>query len=219
MPYIKRAMSDRETLLAFARPHWIYLIKALFWGALCIVGMHWIDNMLYSYLTHNAINFTVDLYFVQFSEQFTPLPWMGWGLGLMLFWTYFSIYISHEVGLTDQRFIHKKGVFFVTLEEADLEDIRAEYIEHGLLGWLFRYGYIELDSRFTGNMNLPAMSKPHVLVRESHKARMKHPKIVYDKKALDENLARLEEQEQAALTEIRLGKLHDHILKIFKKAS
>ena len=219
MAYITRALSAGETLLVTARPHWIYALKALVFGGFWVWAGFLADDFLYERGGHNAVNFAVDLGVITFDERFTPIPFMGAALGLAIFWGYLTVFLSHEVGLTDQRFIHKKGLFSVTLEQIDLDDIRAENVHHGWLGWLLRYGYVHLDSRFTGDLYLPAITKPYEILKEAHRARMRHPEIIYDQKNLDENLKRLERQEDEARTRAKLKSLHDRILNGFKKAA
>ena len=219
MAYITRALSSGETLLVTAHPHWIYVLKAVFFGAFWFWAGFLADDFLYDMGGHNAVNFAVDLGVITFDERFTPIPFLGAALGLAMFWAYLSVYLSHEIGLTDQRFIHKKGVFSVTLEQVDLDDIRAENVHHGLLGWLLRFGYVHLDSRFTGDMYLPAINKPYDILKEAHKARLLHPEIIYDQKNLDENLRKLHEQEKAAQTRAKLKSLHDRVLKVFRASA
>lgn len=219
MPYINRALSDEEKLLILARPHWIYLVQAVFWCVLCAYAGFWLDDTIYRPWAHETGSFEIGLYFITPPERFTPFSWVGGFLGLILFWTYFSIYISNEVGLTNQRYIHKKGLLFVTVEQVDLEDVRAEDVHHGLLGWLFRYGSIHLDALFTEDLYLPAIAQPYPLLRAAHKARAHRPRTTYDKEELEVNLERLDTQEKASMPTARIKALHDRILRGFKRAA
>lgn len=219
MAYVHRAISDEEELIAFARPHWIYLAKALFWSILSIFIGFWIDGVIFAFWERGVFSVNPALAFLSFPNMFTYIPWFGIGLGLVLFWTYFATYISTEVGLTNQRYIYKKGLFFISTEQVDLEDIRAEDVHHGLLGWLFRYGYVHLDALFTEDLYLPAIAHPYPLIKASHKARARRPQTKYDKEQLEVNLERVDQQEKASRTREKLRRLHDGLLQRFRKAA
>ena len=59
------------------------------------------------------------------------------------------------------------------MEEIELDDIRAEQIHHGIWGRLFGCGYLNVDSRFVGDILLPYVTNPYKLLRALHKARSK----------------------------------------------
>ncbi|QQG35783.1 MAG: PH domain-containing protein [Micavibrio aeruginosavorus] len=81
--------------------------------------------------------------------------------------------LSTEIALTDMRLIYKIGLIFVEVEEIDLVEIRSEHVHHGLLGRLLGYGQVRLDSRFVGDIDLPAIKNPYKLIKAMHNARRK----------------------------------------------
>ncbi len=219
MSYIRKVITTDEKLLAIIRPHWIYLIEGIFWfailTALGIIG----SQYFYDYVGTHAIKFKIDLWLIQFDQRNTPIPWAFAFTGFAVFWPLFLAYISSEVGLTDQRVIYKRGLIFVEIEQVDLQDIRAEHVSHGWLGWLLGYGKIRLDCRFIDDLWLPAMRDPYKLIKASHTARMKHPQIDYSPGDLDLNLEMIEQQKRKAYLHGKIGKLKTVILKNFKSAA
>ena len=219
MSYIKRAISGNEKLLYITRPHWIYVFKGLSWLCASTAIGFLIQEKLYYLIGHNARYFVVDFHIMRFDEIYTPFPLLGLLMGVVMFWSYFSIYVAHEVGLTNQRYIHKKGLFIIKLDQVDLEDIRGENLDHGLLGWLLGYGYVQLDSRFINDIYLPAIHHPYKMVRKSHIARRYHPDIDYTEVILDRNLKDLEQRENAARAKAKIKNLKEKVLAGFKSAA
>jgi hypothetical protein len=79
--------------------------------------------------------------------------------------------LGTQIALTNQRLVYKTGLLIVNTEEIDLVEIRAETVHHGLLGRLLGYGRIKLDSRFVGDVFLPAVRAPYRLVKAMNTAR------------------------------------------------
>lgn len=219
MSYIRKVIGSDEKLLATFRPHWIYFLEGLLvLAGLSAIGFI-IDYYLYAFFTHNAVQFNVDLYFVVFNERFTPIPWIFVFTGLAVFIPLFLIFISTEVGLTDQRIIHKRGLIFIQIDQADLEDIRGEHVIHGWFGWLLGYGRIRLDCRFVEDILLPAIRNPYKLVKASHSARMKNPRIDYNQDEFWANMERIERARSEARERSRLNMLKQKVKGNFGKAS
>jgi hypothetical protein len=195
MGYVRKVINIDEKLLSISRPHWIYLFE----GLLCFVGLAVaglvLDYYFYLYVGSHAIRFDIDLWFVKFNEIRTPIPWIFSFTGFAIFYPLFLAYISAEIGLTDQRIIYKRNLIFIEIEQVDLEDIRAEHVSHGWLGWLLGYGRIRLDCRFIDDVRLPAIRKPYKLIKAMHTARMRHPNIDYTNESLHENLERIKHKE------------------------
>lgn len=219
MSYVRKIIGSDEKLLATFRPHWIYLFQAVTWLAgLSFLGFL-LDYYLYAFLTHNAIKFNVDLYFIIFTEKFTPIPWIFVFTGAAVFLPLFLVYISTEVGLTNQRIIHKRGFLFIEIDQVDLEDIRSEHIIHGWFGWLLNYGRVKLDCRFVHDVILPAIRNPYRLVKTSHAARLKNPKIDYGQDEFWQNMERVEQQRSQARAKAKLATMKEKMKTGFRKAS
>lgn len=198
MGYVSRAISDEERLISLARPHWIYLMTGFFWLLLFIIIGLGLDIYFHHFLSEYALNFMVSLKIIHFSGVMTPISVLFTLVGIVAFWPFFMTYISSEVGLTNERIILKKGLIFVEIDQVDLEDIRAEHVHHGLLGWILRYGKIKLDCRFIQDVKIPAIGDPYRFVTASHNARLKHPEIEYGHDDFDSNMKRIEHHKQQA---------------------
>ena len=219
MNHIRRAMSRNERLISLSRPHWIYVVEGVIWfWIITVIGLI-LDHYLYLYFGSHLYKFEIDLWFVVFNEKYTPIPWVFAFTGFAVFWPLFLIYISHEIGLTDQRIIHKKGFLFIEIDQVDLEDIRAEHVQHGLFGWLLGYGRIRLNCRFIEDVVLPAIRKPYNLVKASHTARMKHPSIEYDHDDFQTNVENIETKRREALAKEKLKNIKEKIKANFRKAA
>jgi hypothetical protein len=96
----------------------------------------------------------------------------------------------------------KTGLIFVEIDQVDLEDIRAEHVHHGLLGWLLHYGSIRLDCRFIHDVKIPAIGNPYRFVEASHNARLKHPRIAYGEDEFSSNLKLIEHKKSEAHPQI-----------------
>tara|TARA_R110002095_G_scaffold56541_2_gene48465 strand:+ start:1355 stop:2026 length:672 start_codon:yes stop_codon:yes gene_type:complete len=222
MSRIPKIINQTEKLISLKRPHWIYLLEGVFWLLILTILGFVIDHFLYQYagsrIGANPLLLDVDLWFVKFDEDNTPIPWIFAFTGAAIFWPYFLIYISQEIALTDQRIIHKKGLIFVTIDQVDLEDIRAEHVYHGLLGWFIGYGSIRLDCRFIDDVHLPAINHPYQMVKASHNARLKHPLIDYDLDEFHTNIESIETKRQEMQRKEKLRRLKQKMKMNFRKA-
>lgn len=219
MSYIRKVITSEEKLLFISRPHWIYPAEGLFWFALLTITGIIVSNYFYDYIGLHAIKFSVDLWILEFDEKNTPIPWAFAFTGLAMFWPLFLAYISAEVGLTNQRIIYKRGLFFIEIEQVDLEDIRAEHVSHGWLGWILGYGRIRLDCRFVDDLWLPAIRDPYRLIKASHTARMKRNDIDYSANDLGTNLERIDRLRKQASLNGKIQSIKRRMKKNFKDAA
>lgn len=218
MSYVSKIMSQDEKLLCMARPHWIYVFEGFFWLiALTALGLL-LEHYLVLYTGYNTSRLKLELGAYKIDYVIRPLPLIFTAVGAALFLTMLAAYISTEVGLTDQRVIHKRGIIFIRVEEADLEEVKAEHIEHGWLGWLLGYGRIRIDCRFVDDILLPAIGDPYHLVKTSHKARMSSPKLDYAHDELRINYELLEERRRKATLKAKLAALKARVKGAFDTA-
>lgn len=171
MAYIKRIIGPEEKLVGIARLHWIYILKGVLWFLVCAL-FGWAINtgtlMLLAAVTRSA------------EPENSVIPYAvinGWIMpifltfGIILFALYLVKVISTEIGLSNKRVIHKNGLIFVDVHEIDIEEIRGERLNLGVFGRILGYGYILLDCRFIGDIQLPAMEQPERFLRALHDVR------------------------------------------------
>ena len=96
-------------------------------------------------------------------------------IGLMVGIIMLLKYYGTEIAITDHRVIYKTGLFFVTVEELELSEIKEEKVHHGLIGHLLNFGDTKLDSRFVGDLQLPFIKNPYKFLRFTHKVRASLP--------------------------------------------
>jgi Bacterial PH domain len=95
----------------------------------------------------------------------------GWfGLGLLLvgvasFLASMMPLWTTEIGVTNQRFIYKRGWLWRTTQELQLRAIEEVNLEQGLLGRLFNFGRLELRGTGVDDIHLPSLADPLALRR------------------------------------------------------
>jgi len=65
-----------------------------------------------------------------------------------------------EIGVTDQRFIFKRGLLWRATQELQLRAIEEVNLEQGLLGRLFDFGRLELRGTGVDDISLPSIAEP-----------------------------------------------------------
>lgn len=172
MSFVKKILGPDETLIGITSAHWIYGATGIVW----LAGMMIVGLVLSSY--------SVGAFDYLFRDSGAPavnvisdvLFWMATALGIVMFFLYFLMMISLEVGLTSRRIIYKRGLIFVDVKEVDLEEIKAADVNNGWFGRFLNYGYVILDARFVTGVDLPAIAKPYRFVNALNEARgeMRH---------------------------------------------
>lgn len=217
--YISKVISRNEKILSLTRAHWIYALEGVFWLVVLSAVGFIADHYFYRYVGRYAPNFVIDLGYVRFDERHTPLPWFFVGTGVIIFWQFFLVYITHQLAITNERVIHKKGLISVQIEQTDLRDIDAEDVKHGWLGWLLGYGRVRLDCRFVDDMYLPAIARPYRFVKALHVARMKNHDIDYGEDDFERNVQLIKQKKQQAMLQSRMIKLAQQLKMSFTKNS
>ena len=171
--FIKHITGADERIILLARLHWVYLLEGAIW-MLILAGLGGgFDYVLWKYLGASAPFAGQDV-FGFYISQATPVMTILFGIGGILIFVVHAIkMLATEIALTNQRIIYKTGLIFVEVEEIDLVEIRAEHVHHGLLGRFLGYGRLKLDSRFVGDIELPAVRKPYKLIKAMHTVRSK----------------------------------------------
>ena len=219
MSYILKAISSQEKLILLEHPHWIYIATGFFWAIFFVICGLYLDSY-YNQLTGDlSSSYLIDLKQSYSIGFITPISTTFILIGLIVFWPYYKTFVSAEVGLTSERIIHKTGLILVKIDQVDLDDIRAEHVYHGLLGWLFKYGKIKLDCRFVEDFGLPAIGSPYRFVKSSHNARLKHPQIRYDEDDFSKNIQTIGSQEKSVAPPEVIKRVKETLKKSFFRSA
>jgi hypothetical protein len=137
MSYIERSLGQSERLIYRAHFPWFYPATA--WALL-------IGAVLGGILAYaNAYG------------------WLGFGFllaGLASFLAIMAPLWTTEIGVTNQRFIYKRGWLSRTTQELQLRAIEEVNLEQGLLGRLLNFGRLELRGTGVDDIKLPSLADP-----------------------------------------------------------
>lgn len=171
--FVRHITGPGERIILLARLHWIYLVKGLLWMA----ALSGFGKFLDLQLLRNAgatIPLSIqELVNISLDPGLPILFFFLGSCGAVIFLSETIKMLATEIALTNQRLIFKTGLIFVQVEEIDLEEIRAENVNHGILGRFLGYGRVHLDSRFVGDIHLPAVKNPYRLIKAMHARRGK----------------------------------------------
>ena len=137
MSYIEHSLGRSERLLYLAHFPWFYTAGA--WAAL--LGF-------------------VACAFVAYGLGQTEIA-AGLALaGLVLFVTVMLPLRTTEIGVTNQRFILKRGLIWRATHELQLRAIEEVNLEQGVIGRLLDFGRLQLHGTGVDDIRLPALADP-----------------------------------------------------------
>ncbi|NCC22282.1 MAG: PH domain-containing protein [Alphaproteobacteria bacterium] len=144
--FIEKTLGHDERLLMYSQLHWIVPLQGFLW-MLVFVLVGWGAYALFPHW----LAFTIP-----------------GALGAVIFMMYLIRFITTRIGLTDRRLLLRTGLIAVNVEEIDLDDVKAQRVDHGWFGRFLGYGEIHLDARFVGDVPLPDIDRPYALLRRIH---------------------------------------------------
>jgi hypothetical protein len=80
--------------------------------------------------------------------------------GVVLFLSIMVPIWTTEIGVTNQRFIYKRGLLWRSTQELQLRAIEEVNFEQGLLGRAFDFGRLELRGTGVDDIRLPPLADP-----------------------------------------------------------
>ena len=143
MGYIEHSLARSETLLYRARFPAFYFVAA--WAVL-------LASVLAALLVEPG--------------GYGPLSIGMVLLGVVAFLGILVPIWTTEIGVTNQRFIFKRGLLWRSTQELQLRAIEEVNLEQGLLGRFFNFGRLELRGTGVDDVRLPALADPMGLRRE-----------------------------------------------------
>jgi membrane protein YdbS with pleckstrin-like domain len=142
MGYIEHSLARSETLLYRARFPAVYFAAA--WSLL-------LAALLAALLAY--------------ASGYGPL-WIGMVLlGVAAFLGILAPIWATEIGVTNQRFVFKRGLLWRSTQELQLRAIEEVNLQQGLLGRLLNFGQLELRGTGVDDVRLPALADPMGLRR------------------------------------------------------
>ncbi len=169
--FIEKACGRDEKMIMVARMHWFFLLIGFCWFVLFFSLGIGLDSLIWRYLESNIPPYEREALGVQFHSRGNVLKWALVGTGVLFFLYHLIGYATTKVGLTDKRLLLRTGLIFVRVEEIDLEEIKSEHVDHGAFGRFFNYGRVIFDARFVGDVPIPHIARPYLLLRATHEAR------------------------------------------------
>jgi hypothetical protein len=170
LPFINQAVGADETLIMSADLHWIFLAKGVAGLLVSVFISSLIDTYSGEWMLSLHDQDKTDLSFIVFRLS-NILQYFFIALGVILFLIYCATFMTTKVALTTRRLMLRKGILFVKLNNIDLEEIKGEYVDHGMLGRFFNYGEIHMDARFVQNFYVPNIADPYRLLRAINESR------------------------------------------------
>ncbi len=168
MSYVRTVTGPDEKLIGIARLHWIYIAQGLLWFMACLAFARLTGSVVHHLLATIPDTSAIGIPILTLQSWLTPFALF---FGAIICSLYVMKVLTTEIGLTDRRVIYKRGWLFVNIKEIDIEEIRGENMDMGYLGRVLNYAYINLDCRFIGDVNLPAIERPTAFMKALHKMR------------------------------------------------
>lgn len=137
LSYIELSLGQSETLLYRARFPWFYHARG--WAVLVVAALAAIASEIGGYGWPTAAIVLAGV--LAFVATMAPL------------WT-------TEIGVTNQRFVYKRGWLWRTTQELQLRSVEEVNLEQGLLGRLFNFGRLELRGTGVDDIRLPSLADP-----------------------------------------------------------
>lgn len=162
----KLKRDDEKPVLA-SRAHWILLIEALIWVVFFGIAGAYVQYY------YGGNNWDRAFYFIlnpQLGIKDPPLFYAFMALGLYFAWKAVLVYLGTRVYLTNERLIFKVGVFFVVVNQVELEEIRATDVNQGPIAGLLNYGTVFVDCIFTEDFTMPKIKYPYKMTKTISKS-------------------------------------------------
>ena len=115
MSYIKKTLTDGETIIILKRYHWFFWIHPVFWSCLFFLA---------SIISEEANN----LFFA---------------LGLIIILWCFVKYVCTENAVTNKRIVFKTGFIRTNTDELIVKKVENVQIQQSIIGRIFGYGNLE----------------------------------------------------------------------------
>jgi uncharacterized membrane protein YdbT with pleckstrin-like domain len=142
--YIEKSLGDGEMIIALARFHWLYSLKA--WLALLLPA---------------AILGAVFMYANNQTRDGLVLAALGlWAIGLLIFLKMMIRKWTTEIGVTSHRFVKKTGFLSLRTAEFAIPNIEAVRVNQNIWGRILGYGHLRIEGTGDDAVDLPNIDDP-----------------------------------------------------------
>jgi len=174
MSYIAKNITGHDERIIFmAHLHWFYILSGFFWMLLLMLAGLYLNQELWSHFVFRPPRGSYEPFEIPVLAKYYCVFITFAAAGITVFLVHLIKHFTTEIALTPQRVIYKKGWLMIEVEEIEVSEIRAEQIHQSIIGRLLKYGTLHMDSRFVGDVYIPAINRPYKLLHAIHKARKK----------------------------------------------
>lgn len=159
--YIQRSLGQGENVIALARFHWLYSLRALL-----------------SVLAPAVL--LLALYIAKRPTRFDPSDPLIWLFILLAVWLVLGFFNflrmtlrrkSTEIGVTSHRFVEKYGVLAMRTNEIAIANIEGVRVNQSMLGRLLNFGTVRIEGTGVDAVMTPVIADPVGFVRAIQTAR------------------------------------------------
>lgn len=170
MSYVEKMISRREKLVCMTSLHWIYMVYASLYLLFFLVLAHMVHSSMMETpnLTPLLDKIIYGVFRVQIPMLSFSIAWLIAAPGVAIFIVRAFDYIGSEVCVTTKKLIYKKGLIWITVDDIDIDEIQSETVFQGLLGPVFDYGRLVVDSRFVKDLRIPPIVGPYTFLKRLH---------------------------------------------------
>ena len=144
MSYIERSLGDGEQIVARARFHWLYNLRA---GLALILPL----ALLAATLVYAGETVREGLAILALALVIA---------GTVIFLTMMVHKWTTEIGVTSARLVKKTGFVSLKTEEVALRNIEGVRVSQGLWGRLFGYGSLRIEGTGDDHVDVPNIEDP-----------------------------------------------------------
>jgi len=144
MSYIQQSAGDGERVVALARFHWLYSLKAY---AILVVPL--------------IILIIIRIYAEEPTRQWLSLAALLLvAVGLLTFLRMMIVRWTTEIGVTSHRFVEKSGWLSLHTNEIALPNIEGVRVTQGFWGRIWNYGRLRIEGTGVDAVETPTIADP-----------------------------------------------------------
>ncbi len=168
---VSQYLQHYEDLKFTDKPHWIYLVSAVFWAGIMVLVGYISRRIISSYIIYPRLenNFYADGFILNIAAVISSyIIDVALIFALLFLIKRLAFYFSTYMFASDKRLYMKTGVMRVIVSEISHDEIRKSDITYGFLGRFLGYGRLLVDARFVKNAAFPYVYYPERFAKLIH---------------------------------------------------